>query len=93
MLARMGRISGDRMEEFIHALWYGQIAKDDQKRIDKNDDSGHYFYPPEEREQLVKRYREARAAGKVFRKASWVEDNIGVSVRTFQNWEEEFPEE
>lgn len=92
IIAQRGKIKGN-VEEFGLALWYAQNAKDDQKRIDKNDDSGHYRFPPDKREEWVRKYREARRAGKVSRKDAWVEINIGIDVRTFQNWEDMYPEE
>ena len=54
--------------------------------------SDHYAYPEGKRRELVEKYREAKKRGRVAQKELWVKTVAGVSVRTFLNWENEFPE-
>ena len=55
-------------------------------------DSDHYAYPEEQRRELVEKYREAKKAGRITNKKTWIEHKAMVNVRTFLNWEKEFPE-
>ena len=55
-------------------------------------DSHHYAYPEEERGALVEKYREDKKRGRVANKQAWVQSHARVDVRTFLNWENEFPE-
>jgi len=55
-------------------------------------DSDHYAYPEERRRELVEKYREAKKNGRVSNKERWIKSRASVNVRTFLNWEKEFPE-
>ena len=55
-------------------------------------DSDHYAYPEERRKELVEKYREAKKRGQVSNKERWIKSKASVNVRTFLNWEKEFPE-
>ena len=55
-------------------------------------DSDHYAYPEEQRRELVEKYREDKKHGRVANKQAWVQSHARLDVRTFLNWENEFPE-
>ena len=55
-------------------------------------DHGGYALPLEERPLAVKKYREAKAKGKVLHKHNWAKANLGIDGATLRRYEKMYPE-
>ena len=87
-------LSTPEIEEHLEEAEAAKQVIDELPRITKylKRETDHYAYPEERRKELVEKYREAKKRGRIANKEAWVYSKAGVNVRTFLNWENEFPE-
>lgn len=64
-----------------------------ESREEQLPDSGHYKYPPQERQQIVEEYRDARRRGQALNKDAWARSRWDICGKTLLKYEKEFPAE
>lgn len=54
-------------------------------------DSGHFLYPPEKREEIAKNYYKAKENGEIRNKETWAQNEWGITAKTLNRYCTEFP--